>query len=132
AESDRRPPLLPAQACTGRPPQHAWRTILHAIFYPLRTGGAWRVLPRAWPAWQTGDHSWRQGRFDGTGERLQATLGAQVRGRLGRDPQPSAGRSASQSVKTTGVGGERGADDGGKPITGRTRHRLGDPDGLVL
>jgi putative transposase len=37
----------------------------------------------------------------------------------------------SQSVKTKGVGGERGYD-GGKKIKGRKRHLLVDTEGLVL
>jgi hypothetical protein len=37
----------------------------------------------------------------------------------------------SQSVKTTGVGGER-AYDGGKKVKGRKRHLLVDTEGLVL
>lgn len=38
----------------------------------------------------------------------------------------------SQSVKTTGVGGEKRGYDGGKKVKGRKRHLLVDTQGLVL
>lgn len=120
-----------ADRTTGRPRLHPWRTILNAIFYQLRTGGAWRFLPQEWPPWQTVYHYFRKWRLDGTWERIHTALREQLRRRLGRDPQPSAGSIASQSVKTTGVGGERGFD-AGKQTKGRKRHVLVDTEGLLL
>jgi DDE family transposase len=38
----------------------------------------------------------------------------------------------SQSVKTTGVGGEDRGYDGGKKVKGRKRHLLVDTEGFVL
>lgn len=44
-------PLVPPESPIGRSRRHASRTILNAIFYQLRTGGAWRFLPQEWPPW---------------------------------------------------------------------------------
>jgi hypothetical protein len=51
--------------------------------------------------------------------------------KAGRAPQPSAAIIASQSVKTSVVGGPRGYD-GGKQVNGRKRHLLVDTQGLIM
>ena len=42
-------PLLPAPTATGRPKMHSTREILNAIFYIVRGGCAWRLLPHDFP-----------------------------------------------------------------------------------
>jgi putative transposase len=74
----------------------------------------------------------RQFRLDGTWERMHAALRERVRVRLQRNPQPSAAIVDSQSVKSTGVGGEERGYDGGKKVKGRKRHLLVDTEGFVL
>jgi putative transposase len=116
----------------GRPKTHTTREILNAIFYILKSGCAWRLLPREFPPWETVYWWFRRWRIDGTFERLNAVLRERVRTSLGRNAQPSAGIVDSQSAKTTGVGGEQRGYHGGKKVRGRKRHLLVDTEGLVL
>jgi putative transposase len=123
---------VPAPNERGRPKTHTTREILNAIFYILKSGCAWRLLPRDFPPWETVYWWFRRWRRDGTFERLNAALGERIRIRLGRNAHPSAAIVDSQSAKTTGVGGEQRGYDGGKKIRGRKRHLLVDTEGLVL
>jgi putative transposase len=125
-------PYLPAPKWRGRPRLHSPREILDAVFYVLKTGCQWRMLPREFPPWKTVFHYFRAWRVDGTWERLNRAMHECLRTQLGRDPQPSAGIVDSQSVKTTGVGGEQRGFDGGKKVRGRKRHILVDTEGLVV
>jgi len=84
-------PHLPVPNATGRPKLHGTREILNAIFYALKSGCSWRVLPHDFPPWKTVYHYFRQFLLDGTWERMHAALRERVRVRTKRDPQPSAG-----------------------------------------
>jgi putative transposase len=46
-------PLIPAEKPGGRHRTIVMREVLNAIFYVLRAGCAWRLLPHDFPAWQT-------------------------------------------------------------------------------
>ena len=126
-------PHLPCPTGQGRPRLHGLRAILDAVFYVLKSGCPWRLLPREFPPWKTVYDWFRRWRIDGTWERLNAELRELLRALLGRDPKPSAAIVDSQSVRTTSVGGQQRGFDPAKGVDlGRKRHLLVDTEGLVL
>jgi len=65
-------PYLPAPTGRGRPKIHGSRAILNAIFYVLKSGCPWRLLPKDFPPWKSVYDWFRKWRIDGTFERLNA------------------------------------------------------------
>jgi putative transposase len=107
------------------------REIINGIFYVMRAGCPWRLLPNDLPPWETIYRWFAVWRDDGRFERINHALVMADCERVGRDPSPSAAIIDSQSVKTTEAGGPRGCD-AGKKINGRKRHALVDTDGRGL
>ena len=100
-------PLIPPAKPGGGPRKTDTREVINAIFYLLRTGCAWRLLPHDFPPWGTVYTYFRQWKTDGTWKTIHDTLHEKVRKQDGRESEPSAAILDSQSVKTTEKGGSK-------------------------
>lgn len=124
-------PHLPAPSRLGRPREVDFREALNAIFYLLRTGCPWRLLPKEFPPKSTVFGYFRRLWEDDTWPMIHTLLVMAARERAGRDASPTAGIIDSQSVRTTESGGPKGYD-ASKKVDGRKRHILVDTLGLLL
>jgi transposase len=102
-----------------------------SVLRSLRSGCRWRRLAPEFPPWSSGEHSCRRWRLDGRWARRHPTVRARVRARAGRQPPPSAALRASPSINPTARGGPPG-DAGAKKLSGRHRHLLVAPRGVLL
>jgi putative transposase len=112
-------PMIPKPKPGGRPAVHDRRELVNAMLYWLRSGCAWRLLPHAFPPWQTVYHYWRAWRCEGRWERLLGVLRARKRpGRAACRPQVGRSLTARQGVAQS-------ADLGLLPVHRLLRNRPG-------
>jgi transposase len=123
-------PLLPAPKKLGRKPTD-FRVVLNAVFYMIRVGCPWRLLPKDFPPFTTVQNRFYAWRDSGLWPQIISVFVKAAREAEGREPAPTAVVVDSQSVKTTEAGGPRGFD-AGKKIKGRKRHVAVDTLGLPI
>lgn len=93
--------LIPPAKSGGHPRTTDMRAICNAIYYHLKTGCQWDMLPRDFPPSSTVYSYYRKWQKKGIWEELNHTLRDKLREKIGRSTQPSAIAADSQSVKTT-------------------------------
>jgi transposase len=123
---------LPTPEAEGRPRTHSLRDILDAIFYVLKSGCHWRLLPHDFPPWSAVYYHFRRFRLNGLWSLILKGLHTAERNRAGKDHQPKAAIMDSQSVKTVEESAHPSGYDAHKNIKGRKRHLLVDTLGLPL
>ena len=97
------------------------REQISAMFFILRGGISWRMLPMHFPPHQTVYRWFTRFHDDGSWESLNHHLVMLDRRHAGREASPSAAVIDTQSVKTSEAGVPRGYD-AGKKVKGRERH----------
>jgi transposase len=83
------------------------RAILDAVFYVLKSGCPWRLLPRDFPPWKTVYDWFRRWRIDGSWERLNTELRERLRCRLGRRTRTPERRHRGLTVCPHSLSGPR-------------------------
>jgi len=89
-----------------------------ALFYLVRSGASWRMLPSDLPPYKAVFAFFARARDSGLLERVYERLHALWRERSGRNPSSSADSVDSQSVKT--------AEKGGSAASTRARRSKGE------
>lgn len=81
------------------------RQVVNAIFYRLRTGCQWRMLPKEYGDWRRLSAYWYRWSRNGMWEKINTAFRETLREKAERKRQPTAAIIDSQSVKTAQKGG---------------------------
>jgi putative transposase len=108
------------------------RVIINGIFYLVKTGCQWRMLPKDFPNRSIVYYYFNSWKSKGIIERIHDAVVKRMRKQEKRKEEPTAAIIDAQSVKSTLVSGESRGFDAGKKIKGIKRHIMVDTLGLVL
>jgi len=98
----------------GRPKTTDLREVINGIFYRLKTGCQWELLPHDFPPEGTVRHYFHYFKRTNQYEKINDVLRKAVRLQAGRNEEPSLAVIDSQTVKATRTSGQRGFDAGKK------------------
>jgi putative transposase len=93
--------LFERQGGRGAPAMHARKRMVDACCYVVRTGCAWRLLPKSFPPWRGVYKAFSRWAAAGTFEAMHDRLRQQWRDRIGRNPEPTAAIIDAQSNCST-------------------------------
>jgi putative transposase len=102
-------PHFPSAKNPGRL-RTSMRDVFNAVFYLLKSGCPWLMLPTTFPPWNAVYHHFRQWSRDGIWSWLSDRLRAQVRKAVERDYRPTAAALDSQTMRSDPHGGRVGYD----------------------
>ena len=115
----------------GNRSRYEKRNMVNAVFYVVKSGCQWRMLPHDFPPWKSVYSFYKRAKDRGIWEKLMHDLVKASRLKMGRSSNPSYSIIDSQSIKTADAAESRGID-GGKKIKGHKRHIVTDTQGHLL
>jgi len=92
-------PLWPGPKKLGRPARYSRRLVLNAIFYVVRSGCAWRLLPHDLPSWRLSYYDFMKWRQEGLWAQLNEHLRGAVRLQSGKKKPPALRSSMRRALK---------------------------------
>lgn len=94
-------PLIPPAKTGGHPRTVDTREIINGIFYVLRTGCTWEMIPHDLPPYSTVYFYFRRWQKQGVWQEMNNVLRGCLRSKEGKNLHASAAIADSQSVQTT-------------------------------
>lgn len=111
--------------------KHELKAIWNALFYLVRTGCQWRMLPNDYPKWELVYYYFRKWSDLEEFDLLLSSLREKVRVKLHQKASASLGIIDSQSVKW-GNNKSLNGIDGNKKVKGIKRHVVVDKNGFLI
>ena len=81
--------------------KHSLRDIFNAIFYLIKTGCQWRMMPCCFPNWELVYYYFTKWKNNGVIEQVHELLRDKIRKNTGKYESPSLAYIDNQSIKTT-------------------------------
>lgn len=127
-------PYVEVQAKTGPKRRVNLRAVLNGLFYKLKSGCQWELLPRSFPPKSTVHYYFQQWTKKGIWVRINDALRRRVRVEVEarEHVEATGGVIDTQSAKSSVAGGPERGFDGGKKVYGRKRHLLTDTLGFLI